>query len=280
MSQIIGKIASVDGEFYAKAPDGSLRELSRGDQIFEGEIIIGADSNSPIDSIIIAMEDGSDVVVLGDESQLFDASLNSKEFSPDETVSEVDSIESILEDYIETEDTDDMETEAGEEVQSADSTANLNTTFLESNNASVDISADVLEHAAGANNSELITNVEARDTSSDSAAEEVQLNTQKYLLISYDKATTRTANQFLEKKTVEGLDLVVDVSQTPSGIMSLFVLPRMREYKHNILLSYSEEYNLLLPYKEDAVTLLTLENRKIIKIEFMMRLEDLTKRFK
>jgi len=94
---------------------------------------------------------------------------------------------------------------------------------------------------------------------------------QMRIVVSWDKATTRLANlyfaehaQLLDKST----SLIVDVSQTPSGIMSLFVMPRMRSYSHPILLSYDEGYNRKLPYKEAAVTVLQLEKGKVLSIRF------------
>jgi hypothetical protein len=67
MSNVIGKIESIDGKFYAKAEDGSLREISKGDEIYEGEVVVGDSANKAIDSVIISMNDGyGDIVVLGD----------------------------------------------------------------------------------------------------------------------------------------------------------------------------------------------------------------------
>ena len=89
MSSVIGKIASLDGEFYVKSSDGSLREVSQGDEIFEGEVVVGSNNNSSINSIIVTLDNGTDIITLGSDSQLFDASLYDTEFSTDDTVSSV-----------------------------------------------------------------------------------------------------------------------------------------------------------------------------------------------
>ena len=96
------------------------------------------------------------------------------------------------------------------------------------------------------------------------------------LAITWDKETTRLANKYFEKFGMKSdTQMLVDVSQVPSGILNLFVLPRMRDYKHEILLSYDEVYNLALPYEENAVTILHLKDGKIEQIDFAQNEEEL-----
>jgi hypothetical protein len=95
-------------------------------------------------------------------------------------------------------------------------------------------------------------------------------------VIAWDKESTRLANKYFEAFGMKSdTQMLVDVSQVPSGILSLFVLPRMRDYKHEILLSYDEVYNLALPYKENAVTVLHLKEAKIEQIDFAQDEEEL-----
>ncbi|MDD2566441.1 MAG: Ig-like domain-containing protein, partial [Thiovulaceae bacterium] len=117
MAEVIGKIAHLDGKFYARVEDGSLRELSKGDTLYVGEIVIGDAGNEAIDSVIVSLNDGNDIVVLADQSQAFDQSLTQTEFTPDETVSQPSSILSMLEESgdITAEDIEAIETAAGEE---------------------------------------------------------------------------------------------------------------------------------------------------------------------
>ena len=73
MSKVIARVTTLlDGLFYAKDVEGSLRELIEGDEIYEGEIVVGDELNKPIDSLILTMEDGSNVIVLGAETEIFD----------------------------------------------------------------------------------------------------------------------------------------------------------------------------------------------------------------
>ena len=122
MSVMIGKIAQVDGKFFAKAADGSLRELFDGDAIYEGETIVGDNSNASIDNIIVTMDDGSDIIVLGNEQQLFDVSVSQTEaFSEPETVSQSSAISDLVEEYADDMDIDDIDTAAGEDGGAASS---------------------------------------------------------------------------------------------------------------------------------------------------------------
>jgi hypothetical protein len=95
-------------------------------------------------------------------------------------------------------------------------------------------------------------------------------------VIAWDKETTRVANGYFEKYPMKKNEqLLIDVSQVPSGILSLFVLPRMRGYKHEILLSYDELYNQTLPYKENSVTILRLKDAKVQSIDVAIEEEEL-----
>lgn len=118
-------------------------------------------------------------------------------------------------------------------------------------------------------------------TFKDQFDKEHRIGGEKVWVITWDKMTTRYANRFFadhpavaEQNTTA---MIVDVSQTPSGIMSVFVLPRMRSYDHPILLSFDEKYNIALPYEEDHVTVLFLQNGRIEKILFAEDEADLEK---
>ena len=102
---------------------------------------------------------------------------------------------------------------------------------------------------------------------------------EKLWVITWDRGTTRLANTFFDshkKLLTDGTAaLIVDVSQTPEGIMSLFVLPRMRSYEHRILLGYDAEANRRFPYKDGSVTVLTLKDGVITAVGFAEAVEQL-----
>jgi hypothetical protein len=99
-----------------------------------------------------------------------------------------------------------------------------------------------------------------------------KLKENQTLVITWDKETTAIANNYFDEKIAffknEDIAMIVDVSQTPEGIMNLFVMPRMRSYDHPILLSYDENFNLTLPYEDQKVTILKIRNMKVEEINF------------
>lgn len=109
--------------------------------------------------------------------------------------------------------------------------------------------------------------------------EQHNIGSERYWIIAWDRETTRIANFFFEKHysllTRKHAALLVDVSQTPSGIMSLFVMPRMQSYEHPILLSADETYNLTLPYQDGKLTVLTLKEGRIEAVAFAADGEEL-----
>jgi len=152
MSNIIATVSGVDGAFYVKSPDGTLRELSNGDVIHEGDIVVGSSSNSKNNSILLVMQDGTDIVLSANEEQLFDSSLANSEFSKDETVTTAESLDEasdlldIFNEVDEEVDSDNMETASGSESQgSTPSNASFSENFDVINDVSVDVSAALRE---------------------------------------------------------------------------------------------------------------------------------------
>ena len=146
MSVSIGKIVGIEGVFHVKGVDGSVRKILDGDTIYEGEIVIGNQGNNPSDNIVVSMKDGSDIIVLGHEKQLFDASLSAQEFAKEETVTQKDSIQAILEANGDIENIGDLETAAGEGI-TIQSTEGGEANFASANNASTDINAELRQRA-------------------------------------------------------------------------------------------------------------------------------------
>jgi len=99
-------------------------------------------------------------------------------------------------------------------------------------------------------------------------------------VLTWDKETTRTANEYFEKEPslliAKRVAMIADFSTIPSGILSLFVMPRMQGYTgHSMLLSFDEQFNATLPYKEGHLTILYLDNAKITKIDYIQNEEEL-----
>ncbi|MBN2895129.1 MAG: hypothetical protein JXK05_04450 [Campylobacterales bacterium] len=95
--------------------------------------------------------------------------------------------------------------------------------------------------------------------------------TQHYRWISWDKGQTAMLRDFFEThpQLYARSAFIVDVSQIPSGIWSLFVKPSLKEYPRPILLSFDEVYNRTLPYQEGFITLLEVNASKITAVRFI-----------
>jgi len=137
MSNIIGKVASLAGEFIVKRANGVTSEILKGDEIYEGDIVSGAKDGSDLNSIVVTLEDGSDLVMFGDESQLFDASLMNEPFAENETITETETMQTLIDENL----IDEVDTEAGEENLESHSSAAPDANFAEISDEQKDISA-------------------------------------------------------------------------------------------------------------------------------------------
>ncbi len=107
-----------------------------------------------------------------------------------------------------------------------------------------------------------------------------QVGGEKLWVLTWDRETARIANDYFEKEPsalkAEKVAMTADFSTIPSGILSLFVMPRMQGYtKHRMLLSYDEQFNAILPYKEEHLTILHPDNTRITKIDYIESEEEL-----
>ena len=144
MSSVIGKIVSTDGKFFVKSVDGSLREVTEGDSINMGETLVGDSSNTDIQHAVVHMnENYEDIVILGDQTQLFDASLFSEAFDKNQVVTTSASVENAIVDIL-GDDIEDIDTAAGEESDVA-SEEGGEANFAEFSNASTNIVANLLD---------------------------------------------------------------------------------------------------------------------------------------
>ena len=107
-----------------------------------------------------------------------------------------------------------------------------------------------------------------------------EVGSEKVWVLTWDKGTTRIANDYFEKDPSllqrKEVAMIADFSTIPSGILSLFVMPRMQAYtRHSMLLSFDEKFNASLPYREGYLTVLYLEHGQIIKVEYVDNEQEL-----
>ncbi len=144
MLQAIGKIGKIDGKFFIKAIDGSLREASIGDEVYNGEVVIGDSSNSESNSLIVGMnEDYGDIIILGNQTQKLDISFTSEGFAQNETESDAGLVEATVDDIDSQDDIDDMETAAGQEEVLSSTTDTRMTDFSDKSEDLQDINAEL-----------------------------------------------------------------------------------------------------------------------------------------
>jgi len=142
MAAFVGKIANLDGVFHIKGVDGSLRKASGGETIYVGEVVIGDGSNNSANNAVVSLTDGSDIIVIGQDKQLFDSSLLVEEFAKEESVTQKDTIITLLEENGDIENIEDLETAAGEGAV-AESTESVDAVFARISDDAADINAEL-----------------------------------------------------------------------------------------------------------------------------------------
>jgi len=99
-------------------------------------------------------------------------------------------------------------------------------------------------------------------------------------IISSDKKRTKMVNEFFDNfEKPNSVNLIMDTTRIPSFLFNLFVLPRIKKHKHQILLSHDKAYNSTLPYKKGYLTILHVKSKIVTKIQFLKNREDLEKFF-
>lgn len=107
-------------------------------------------------------------------------------------------------------------------------------------------------------------------------------NSIETIIVSFEKGTGKDINQFLSTKDKDFLKthhaaFIANISGMPSIITKMFALPKMRDYKHSVLLIYDEEDKRFVS-QEGKSTLYRLENGVIKSISYITK-EDLEKIF-
>jgi hypothetical protein len=93
------------------------------------------------------------------------------------------------------------------------------------------------------------------------------------IIVSFEKGTGAEVNEFLSKKKSDYLKkhnavFIANISAMPSIITKLFALPKMRKYKHTILLIYDEKNKQFLQ-KEEKSTLYKIKDGVVENITYI-----------
>ena len=103
------------------------------------------------------------------------------------------------------------------------------------------------------------------------------------IIVTFEKKSANIVNDFLSSKNSDFLDLkhaifINDISCVPSVIVNIFTIPKMREYKYDILLIYQENSKKFLE-EENKITLYFLENGFVKDVKFISTKEELERVF-
>jgi hypothetical protein len=98
-------------------------------------------------------------------------------------------------------------------------------------------------------------------------------NSIQLIVVSFEKDTGAQLNEFLSQQTPEFLQqhhaaFIANISGMPMIITKMFALPKMRNYKHPILLIYDEN-DIRFKSQEGKSTLYKLQDGVIQSIEFI-----------
>ncbi|SFV59788.1 FAD/FMN-containing dehydrogenases [hydrothermal vent metagenome] len=81
-------------------------------------------------------------------------------------------------------------------------------------------------------------------------------------------------SDYLEKHDIK---LMADVSSVPSLLRKTFILPKMKKYSFEVLISTDSKFSELFPKEEDKLTVLKLENGVVKEIVYVANEAELKK---
>ncbi len=105
----------------------------------------------------------------------------------------------------------------------------------------------------------------------------------KTIIVSSEKETGKDINNFLATKPKNYLKkndavFIANISKMPSIITRMIAMPRLKEYKHNILLINNEEDNRFA-HRDEKITIYKLKNSIVEKIYYINSAKEIEKNF-
>jgi len=96
----------------------------------------------------------------------------------------------------------------------------------------------------------------------------------KIMIISFGKETGQLISSYFnelgsEYLTNHDIKLIADVSGVPSLLRKTIIVPKMKKYNFEILLSTDKSFTEQFPKKDDKLTVLKIENNKIVDTIFV-----------
>ncbi|PIE71675.1 MAG: hypothetical protein CSA22_02295 [Deltaproteobacteria bacterium] len=114
--------------------------------------------------------------------------------------------------------------------------------------------------------------------------EQVLSSDTKTIMVTSSKVTSEIIKDYLLEKGKGFLErnsayYVADISGMPSVISKLFAVPKMKDYPFSILLVDKKQAKTFSK-KEDQITIYTIENGKVLSINYIKEKEELASFFK
>ena len=100
------------------------------------------------------------------------------------------------------------------------------------------------------------------------------------IIVTFQKETTNLVNDFLSSKNSDFLDknntiFINNISSIPSIVVKMFTIPKMRDYKYDILLIYNENNKKFIE-EEKKITVYFIQNGYIKDIKFISSISVLS----
>lgn len=104
------------------------------------------------------------------------------------------------------------------------------------------------------------------------------------IIVTFQKETANLVNDFLSSKNSDFLDknntiFINNISSIPSIVVKMFTIPKMRDYKYDILLIYNENNKKFIE-EEKKITVYFIQNGYIKDIKFISSIYELEGVFK
>ena len=105
----------------------------------------------------------------------------------------------------------------------------------------------------------------------------------KTIIVSSEKETGKDINNFLATKPKNYLKkhdavFIAKITKMPSIITRMIAMPRLKEYKHNILLINNEDDNRFA-HRDEKITIYKLKNSIVEKIYYINSAKEIEKNF-
>jgi hypothetical protein len=102
----------------------------------------------------------------------------------------------------------------------------------------------------------------------------------KILICSFGKSTGKLISSYFDARDKEYLnkydiELMADVSGVPSLLRKTIIVPKMKKYSFEILLSDDKKFSSRFPQKENNLTVIKMENGVVTEISFCSDKDEL-----